>query len=79
MGDKVDLAANFSASNKKRASLQSDVSGTWAKVSGFTGKVLNSYGNYTFKGLTLTQPQRVRVMVDSGSSPEVTEVVQLDP
>jgi hypothetical protein len=79
VGDTVSLAANFSASNSKKASLQSYDSGTdsWSSIAGFSGKTLNSSGNYTFTGYTLTKTEKVRVAVDGGG--EITQEVQLDP
>ncbi len=79
VGDQVSLAANFSASNSKKASVWSDGGdGTWAKVAAFSGKTLNSKGDYTFTGYPLTKPsEKVEVRVDSGST-EITEQVQLD-
>ena len=80
VGDTVSLAANFSASNSKKASVQSYDSGTdsWNNVAGFSGKTLNSSGNYTFTGYTLTKAEKVRVAVDTAGG-ETTQEVQLDP
>ncbi len=79
VGDLVSLAANFSASNNKKASVWSDGgNGTWAKVAGFSGKTLNGSGNYTFTNYPLTNKEQVEVRVDSGST-EITERVELDP
>ena len=78
VGDTVSLAANFSASNGKKASLWSDGSGTMDKVAAFSGKTLNSKGDYTFSGYTLTKPsEKFEVRVDTAGG-EVTEQVQID-
>jgi hypothetical protein len=78
VGDTVSLAANFSASNGKKASLWSDASGSMDKVAAFSGKTLNSKGDYTFSGYTLTKPsEKVEVRVDTAGG-EITEQVQID-
>ena len=83
VGDAIDVDANFSVSKKFTLSLWSDGgTGTYAKVSGFTGKTSSSNGNYTFKGFVVTKAQKIQVRIDPGSNlstANVTNELDLTP